>query len=154
MARQLVPCQLRRPERLFQGEVSQGGHGQAARVGHEVQGGDRGEDLFASYSGLPVVDANGVLLGVISRKDLAKGGSVVRDVMNSQPIAAKRTAKVQDAAVLMLKHKVHRIPVVDDRARCIGTCVDLMMCVSSFTTLLRPGIVTRFDIFTAMADGL
>lgn len=79
------------------------------------------EDLFTSYSGLPVVDTNGVLLGVISRKDLAKGGSIVSDVMNTQPIAAKRTAKVQDAAVLMLKHKVHRIPVVDDRARCIGT---------------------------------
>ncbi len=92
------------------------------------------ENLFANYSGLPVVDGNGVLVGVISRKDLAKGGSVVSDVMNKQPIAAKRTAKVQDAAVLMLKHKVHRIPIVDDRARCIG-------------------IVTRFDIFTAMADG-
>lgn len=49
--------------------------------------------------------------------------------MSSPPIAARASAKVADAAGLMLKHKVHRIPVVNSRAELIG-------------------IVTRTDIFT------
>jgi len=51
--------------------------------------------------------------------------------MSTPPIAAKASSRVADAACLMLKHKIHRIPVVDKRATVIG-------------------IVTRTDIFTAL----
>lgn len=53
--------------------------------------------------------------------------------MSSPPIAARPDNKVADAAVMMLKHKVHRIPVVDKNAHLVG-------------------IVTRTDIFTALAN--
>ena len=62
-----------------------------------------------------------------------QGGSTVNDVMSKPPIAAKPDNKVADAACLMLKHKVHRIPVVDSQAQLVG-------------------IVTRTDIFTALAN--
>lgn len=72
---------------------------------------------------------------MLSRKDVVgkdrASGATVRDAMSSPPIAARASAKVADAAGLMLKHKVHRIPVVNSRAELIG-------------------IVTRTDIFTAM----
>jgi len=42
---------------------------------------------------------------------------------------------VEQAAVVMLKYKVHRLPVVDDSAKLIG-------------------IVTRTDIFSAMEHDL
>jgi CBS domain-containing protein len=87
---------------------------------------------LTDISGLPVVDSNGTLVGVVSRKDLDKPGARVSDVMTTSPVALKGSNKVQDAAAAMLKHKVHRIPIVDDKARCIG-------------------IVTRTDIFTALA---
>lgn len=45
-----------------------------------------------------------------------------------------RVALPADAAALMLKHKVHRIPVVDSQAQVIG-------------------MVTRTDIFTALEAG-
>lgn len=92
------------------------------------------EELMAKsgVSGLPVVDDDGTLVGVLSRRDLAKGGSTVAGAMTAKPIAAQASAKVSAAAVLMLKNKVHRIPIVDGRARCVG-------------------IVTRTDIFTALA---
>lgn len=51
--------------------------------------------------------------------------------MSTPPIAAKPTARVADAACLMLKHKVHRIPIVDKHAKVIG-------------------FVTRTDIFEAL----
>lgn len=87
---------------------------------------------FVKYTGLPVVRSDGGLLGVISRKDLEKPGEYVADVMSSPPVAARAADTVSSAACLMLKYKVHRIPVVDAEKRCIG-------------------IVTRSDIFIALA---
>ena len=87
---------------------------------------------FVKYTGLPVVRSDGGLVGVISRKDLEKPGDFVADVMSSPPVAAKASDTVSSAACLMLKYKVHRIPVVDSEKRCIG-------------------IVTRSDIFIALA---
>jgi CBS domain-containing protein len=90
--------------------------------------------LFDDISGLPVVKSKDepTLVGVISKKDVQKGGTFVRDVYSHPPIAARTRDTVAHAACLMLKHKVHRIPVVDDKAK---------LC----------GIVTRTDIFTALA---
>jgi CBS domain-containing protein len=62
----------------------------------------------------------------------SKCGLAVADVMSRPPIAARADNKVADAACLMLKHKVHRIPIVDASAKVVG-------------------IVTRTDIFTALA---
>lgn len=92
-------------------------------------------NLFDSISGVPVTKSQSdkTLVGVMSKKDLKKGGSTVGDVMSTPPIAARPENKVADAAVMMLKHKVHRIPVVDTKAQLVG-------------------IVTRTDIFTALAS--
>eukprot|EP00210_Caulerpa_lentillifera_P002536 g2433.t1 len=89
------------------------------------------EVLFEEHTGIPVVDEKGRLLGIVSRSDLNRQGDVVKDLMSTPPIAAKPTARVADAACLMLKHKVHRIPIVDQHAKVIG-------------------FVTRTDIFEAL----
>jgi len=86
---------------------------------------------FSKVSGLPVLDAQSRLVGVISRKDLEKRGTYVKDVMTTPPIATGPETRVADAAAMMLKHKIHRIPVVDRRAQVVG-------------------MVTRTDIFTAL----
>lgn len=90
--------------------------------------------MLTTMSGLPVVESSTCrkLLGVVSKRDLEKSGTTVKEIMSTPAVAARPTSKVADAAVLMLKHKVHRIPIVDDDAMVVG-------------------IVTRTDIFTAMA---
>ena len=126
---------------------------------------------ISQVSGVPVVVSDGdrTLVGVLSKKDLSKPGKTIQDVMTTPPIAARPDNKVADAACLMLKHKVcfsaghgwfrlqlvimeehaglcqigsrgnahwmqvHRIPVVDSGAKVVG-------------------IVTRTDIFTALAS--
>lgn len=90
--------------------------------------------MFTTITGLPVVESasNRKLIGVVSKKDLNKSGSVVREIMSSPPVASRPDSKVADAACLMLKHKVHRIPIVNENAEVVG-------------------IVTRTDIFTALA---
>jgi CBS domain-containing protein len=73
------------------------------------------------------------LVGVLSRKDLKKGGSVVRDVMTSPPIALGATDKAFVAGHTMLDNKIHRVPIVDEDGKAIG-------------------IVTRTDLFWALAS--
>lgn len=73
--------------------------------------------MVLQISGLPVVNslAEKKLVGILSKKDLQKGGTVVKDVMSASPVSAKPSNKVAEAAILMLKHKVrvqaHPLPL-------------------------------------------
>jgi CBS domain-containing protein len=88
---------------------------------------------FEKFTSLPVVrTSDHGLVGVISRKDLNKSGSVVSEVMSHPPFAAKATDTVGAAAAFMFKKKIHTLPIVDENKKCVG-------------------IVTRTDIFTAIA---
>ncbi|KAL4427639.1 hypothetical protein ABPG75_001728 [Micractinium tetrahymenae] len=87
-----------------------------------------------SIEGLPVVDSAKQLVGVVSRKDLKKGGACVKDVMSTPPIALQAASKVSDAAVVMTQRKFHRVPVVAEDGSTIV------------------GIVTRTDIFWALTQ--
>lgn len=93
---------------------------------------------FASISGLPVTDKDLKCIGVISKKDIAKAPkglkSSVCEVMSAPAITLSAEKTVLDAAVLMLKTKIHRIPIVNDEGQVVG-------------------IVTRTDIFNAL-EGL
>lgn len=90
---------------------------------------------FETVTGLPVVDKDLKCIGVISKKDKAKASkglkSTVGEVMSSPAITLSAEKTVLDAAVLMLKSKIHRIPIVNDQAQVVG-------------------IVTRTDIFNAL----
>ncbi|MGK7899897.1 MAG: CBS domain-containing protein [Hormoscilla sp.] len=116
-------------------------------------------------SGLPVVDGEGKLVGVISdsdllwqetgveppayimlldsiiylenpatyEKDLRKAmGLTVKEVMSDRPITVKPDKPLREAAQMMQKHHIHRLPVLDDAGKLIG-------------------ILTRGDIIRLMA---
>jgi CBS domain-containing protein len=77
----------------------------------------------SSISGLPVLNEEGVLVGVVSRTDLmaiaADPGREpwqsisVANVMSSPALTIPVDAPVVDAATLMEEHHVHRLVVVD-----------------------------------------
>ncbi|MFF5308152.1 CBS domain-containing protein [Streptomyces massasporeus] len=82
-------------------------------------------------SGLPVVDADDKVLGVLSGSDLARyqarrGGPApppavtAGDVMPSPAITVHPEQTVPDAARLMERRGVERLPVVDEADRLIG----------------------------------
>lgn len=111
-------------------------------------------------SGLPVVNADQVVTGVISERDLAHalGGPIIRlalrrphrtgpflreahdlpresrrakDIMTSPPVVARPETPLHTLAEMMVKDELNRIPIVD-RDRLVG-------------------VVTRGDILAALA---
>ncbi|CAL9772637.1 unnamed protein product [Musa acuminata subsp. burmannicoides] len=91
---------------------------------------------FEAVSGLPVVDGERRCIGVVCRSDGSRASSLgsktsVGEVMSSPAITLSPEKTVTDAAALMLKMKIHRIPILNEERRVIG-------------------IVTRTDILEAL----
>jgi CBS domain-containing protein len=90
-------------------------------------------ELLAGYeiTGLPVVDADDRLVGVISQTDLVRlrgstlpwtgwHGLVVRDLMTTPAKTISGSASLDEAARRMTAEHVHRLVVVDSRRVPIG----------------------------------
>ncbi|GAB3256636.1 IMP dehydrogenase [Alteromonas gracilis] len=87
------------------------------------------DQLCGEYrvSGLPVLDGDGILIGICTNRDLrftpvAEWATTrVRDVMTPMPLV---TAPVgisrEDATLLLRQHKRERLPIVDDAGRLAG----------------------------------
>jgi len=78
-------------------------------------------------SGLPVVDDDGVLLGIITNRDLRfiPGGEFgtrrVHEAMTRMPLVTGPVGiSSEDAAALLAKHKIEKLPLVDDAGRLRG----------------------------------
>ncbi|MEP6991993.1 MAG: chloride channel protein [bacterium] len=74
----------------------------------------------ASHQGFPVLDADGLLVGVVTRRDLLAGPDVgldglrlVRDVVRRAPAVVYGDSTLRDAADLMVTQGVGRLPVVE-----------------------------------------
>ncbi len=72
-------------------------------------------------SGMPVVDEEGHLVGIISEFQLLETlyspevrEMPVRDVMTKDVLTVKSNMMLSDAASLMVAHRIRRLPVVDD----------------------------------------
>ncbi len=80
----------------------------------DVPVGDIAELLRAKgISGVPVVDAAGTLLGLVSEFDLlAKTGSTAADVMTSNVISVSADTPIADVRHLLVDRHIRRVPVV------------------------------------------
>jgi CBS-domain-containing membrane protein len=95
-----------------------------------------------SITGLPVIDAFGGLVGVISQTDLVgvldspvgrlirtkPSGLRVGELMSSPAITVPMTGSLRDAARLMVDSHVHRLVATDDAGRAVGviSAIDLV----------------------------
>jgi IMP dehydrogenase len=75
-------------------------------------------------SGLPVVDANGVLQGIITNRDLQfeqDTATPVRDLMTSKNlITAPVGTSLEDAEKILHRERIEKLPVVDDAGKLRG----------------------------------
>ncbi|MEU4693303.1 IMP dehydrogenase [Actinoplanes sp. NPDC023714] len=83
-------------------------------------------------SGAPVVDANGVLVGIVTNRDMRFVSDLdakVRDVMTKAPLITARVGVTKDEALeLLAKHKVEKLPLVDEAGHLRG-----LITVKDFT---------------------
>jgi CBS domain-containing protein len=96
---------------------------------------------FYRISGLPIVDWNGMLVGVLSQTDLLHArttdvlwsswpGLAVRHLMSHPVISVRPDVSVDDAARLMEERGIHRLVVTD-------TTGDVPIGVLSVSDLVR-----------------
>jgi CBS domain-containing protein len=79
---------------------------------------------------LPVVDREGLLLGIVSQRDLlaaARAGETRRtlaSLMKREVVAVVPETPAHEAAYLLLHHRIGCVPVVDRAGRLIGIATD------------------------------
>ncbi len=75
-------------------------------------------------SGLPVVDDNGELVGIITNRDMrfeVDQQKAVADVMTPAPLITAQEGVSADAALnLLRRHKIEKLPIVDGAGRLTG----------------------------------
>jgi len=87
---------------------------------------DQVDRLCGRYriSGLPVVDVDGVLLGIVTNRDTrfeTDPSRPVRDVMTPMPlVTAREGVSGPDALALLQKNKIEKLPLVDEAGRLRG----------------------------------
>jgi IMP dehydrogenase len=93
-------------------------------------------------SGLPVIDGAGVLVGIITNRDMQfedDRSARVGDVMTHMPlVTAPVGVSSDDALALMKRHKVEKIPVVDPAGRLKG-----LITVKDFTKSDKYPLATK-----------
>ncbi|HET6625656.1 MAG TPA: IMP dehydrogenase [Nocardioidaceae bacterium] len=87
------------------------------------------DELCGQYriSGLPVVDEKNVLVGIITNRDLRFvpvtewSTRIVREIMTPMPlVTAPAGIRPDDASALLRKHKLEKLPLVDDAGHLTG----------------------------------
>jgi IMP dehydrogenase len=94
-------------------------------IGPDAVVGDA-EALMAEYhiSGVPVVDKDMLLIGIITNRDMrfiSDMSLIVRDVMTAAPlVTAKEGTTLEDAQKVLQQHKIEKLPIVDDAGKLMG----------------------------------
>ncbi|WP_321468030.1 IMP dehydrogenase [Halarcobacter sp.] len=84
------------------------------------------EDIMASYkiSGVPVVDDNNILLGILTNRDMRftkDYSQLVQDKMTVMPlVTGKEGTTLDEAADIMHQNKFEKLPIVDKNNKLIG----------------------------------
>ena len=77
-----------------------------------------------SIGGIPVVTEAGVLLGIVTNRDLRfqpDNGTALSDVMTAAPlVTAPQGTTLEAAEQILQRHKIEKLPVVDAGGRLLG----------------------------------
>ena len=103
--------------------------------------------LSGMYSGLPVVDDKGKVVGVVSEFDLLKAIRVgkaleqvkAEDIMSKNPICVSENTAVDEIIDLMMKHNIIRVPVVRN-----NNLVGVISRCDILSSIVEPEFVTVF----------
>ncbi len=75
------------------------------------------------FSGVPVVEKNGRLVGIVTNRDVrfaSDPGEKVSSLMTTDLVTVKQGTSEKEARALLHKHRIERLLVVDDNFKCVG----------------------------------
>lgn len=73
--------------------------------------------------GIPVVDAHGILKGIVTTRDLRFENNrkkKITDVMTTKLITTNHQTNLDEAAMIMQKHKIEKLPMIDENGKLTG----------------------------------
>ncbi|MET7935597.1 CBS domain-containing protein [Streptomyces sp. NPDC005322] len=71
-------------------------------------------------NGLPVVDEDDKVVGVITGTDLGQAARTAGQLMSRPAVTVRPQDTIVDAARAMARHRIERLPVIDEEDRLIG----------------------------------
>lgn len=78
----------------------------------------------SNHQGFPILDENGYLVGVVTRRDVLAANSPnmpMRDLLRRPPVVVYDDLSLRDAANHMVNHDIGRLPVIDrDTCKLVG----------------------------------
>ncbi len=80
-------------------------------------------DKNYSFSGFPITDDQGYLLGIITSRDIKFLSSTdikIQEVMTKNVVFSGRETLLSDAYKIMMKNKVGKLPIIDEHRRLVG----------------------------------
>jgi IMP dehydrogenase len=82
-------------------------------------------NLMSEYKigGIPVIDKNGILKGIVTNRDLRFENNHTRkitEVMTTSLITTNHQTDLEAAARILQKHKIEKLPMVDEKGKLIG----------------------------------
>ena len=83
-------------------------------------------DMMEEYhiGGIPVVDENGMLVGIVTNRDLrfeSNLGRPIDEVMTSKDIiTTDQSTNLEEAARILQRHKIEKLPVVYSKGKLVG----------------------------------
>ena len=97
---------------------------------------EEADQLMGKYkiSGVPIVDATGKLVGILTNRDLrfiTDFSTRIEDVMTKEDlVTAEVGTTIEDAQKILMKHKIEKLPIVDDKGMLKGliTIKDIEGC--------------------------
>jgi IMP dehydrogenase len=82
-------------------------------------------NLMSEYKigGIPVVDQNGILKGIVTNRDLRFENNLkkkITEVMTTNLITTNHQTNLEAAARILQKHKIEKLPMIDENGKLIG----------------------------------
>jgi IMP dehydrogenase len=82
-------------------------------------------NLMSEYKigGIPVIDQNGILKGIVTNRDLRFENNKKRkitEVMTTNLITTNHQTNLEAAARILQKHKIEKLPMIDEAGKLIG----------------------------------
>jgi IMP dehydrogenase len=75
------------------------------------------------FSGIPVVEKNGKVVGIVTNRDTRfaeDANEKVASLMTRDVVTVKMDTPIEEARRLLHKHRIERLVIVDESGRCIG----------------------------------